>query len=85
MIGVGREFTTIPSTTDSAQLEASMTGVNNSLLGQIVPNLLKDTLNVLLGGTLVNGLTSLLGNVFPTDAEDVKIWHGGAYWVKGLV
>ncbi len=49
-----------------------MTGVNNSLLGQIVPNLLKDTLNVLLGGTLVNGLTSLLGNVFPTDAEDVK-------------
>ncbi|WEH88686.1 hypothetical protein PX669_14345 [Acinetobacter soli] len=72
VIGVGREFTTIPSTTDSAQLEASMTGVNNSLLGQIVPNLLKDTLNVLLGGTLVNGLTSLLGNVFPTDAEDVK-------------
>ncbi|CAG69989.1 MULTISPECIES: pilus assembly protein [Acinetobacter] len=72
VIGVGREFITIPSTKDSAQLEASMSNLNNSLLGQTVPNLVKDTLNVLLGGPLVNGLTNLLGNLFPTDAEDVK-------------
>lgn len=73
VIGIGREFISIPSTNDSTQLEGSFSNLQPTLLGNTVPTLVTNILSLVAGGSgVVGSLTGLTNNLFPTQIGDIK-------------
>ena len=73
VIGIGREFISIPSTNDSTQLEGSFSNLQPTLLGNTVPSLVTNILSLVAGGGgVVGSLTDLTNNLFPTQISDIK-------------
>lgn len=73
VIGIGREFISIPSTNNSTQLEGSLSNLQPTLLGNTVPSLVTNILSLVAGGSgVVGSLTGLTNNLFPTQISDIK-------------
>lgn len=78
VVGVGRDFMSVPSAMNIQELDFSQLDKNQTLVGNAVPSAVGGLLNGLSGGTgLLSGVNGLLGNLFPIQKQDVK---NMAYW-----
>lgn len=78
VVGVGRDFMSVPSAMNLQDLDFSQLDKNQTLVGNAVPSAVGGLLTGLSGGTgLLAGVNGLLGNLFPIQKQDVK---NMAYW-----